>query len=157
MAGPSSGRTATTQTARNQMGRTYLFECSKCGYCARVSGGADRGVHFAVQTILCNECKELHDAVTELKVPVPANAALDRWKLKTSRLDSVKAPDRPPTFLTALNRLPPAGAKRFRWLRFKAACPVSPRHRIREWQQPGKCPKCGVFLEGNALPFRIWD
>ena len=139
------------------MGRTYLFECSKCGYCARVSGGADRGVHFAVQTILCNECKELHDAVTGLKVPVPANAALQRWKLKTSRLDSVRAPARPPTFEAALNRLPPSGAKRFRWLRFKAACPASPRHRVREWHQPGKCPKCGAFLEVNGVPFRIWE
>ena len=139
------------------MGRTYLFECPKCGYCARVSGGADRGVHFAVQTILCSECKELHDAVTGWKVPVPANAALQRWRLKTSRLDSVKAPARPPTFEAALNRLPPGGAKRVRWLRFKAACPVSHRHRVREWHQPGKCPKCGVFLEGNAIPFRIWE
>ena len=139
------------------MGRTYSFECSKCGYCAKVSGGADRGVHVAVQTILCSECKELHDAVTGLKVPVPPNAALQRWKLKTSRLDSVKAPARPPTFEAALNRLPPGGAKRVRWLRFKAACPVSPRHRVREWHQPGKCPQCGVFLERSAIPFRIWE
>jgi hypothetical protein len=139
------------------MGRTYLFECSKCGYRAKVAGGAVRGVHFAVQTIQCLDCKQLYDAVTELKVPIPTNAALDRWKLKTNRLDSVKAPARPPTFQAALNRLPPGGAKRFRWLRFKAACPASPRHRIREWHQPGKCPKCGIFLDANAIPFRVWD
>ncbi|MBE0542392.1 MAG: hypothetical protein IH623_13485 [Verrucomicrobia bacterium] len=137
------------------MGRTYLFECPRCGYRAKVAGGADRGFHFAVQTILCLECKELYDAVTELKVPFAP--ALSRWKLKTSRLDSVKAPVAPPTFQAALNRLAFTGVKRFRWLRFKAVCPISARHRVRDWKQPGKCPKCGILVECNALPFRIWD
>lgn len=139
------------------MGRTYLFECSKCGYRATVSGGADRGLHFAVQTILCTECKKLYDAVTELKVPVSPSTELGRWKLEAYRLDSVNVSSRPPTFHAALNRLLFGRAKRFRWLRFKVACPAWPRHRIREWNQPGKCPKCGIFLECNAIPFRIWD
>jgi hypothetical protein len=139
------------------MGRTYLFECSRCGYRAKVSGGVDRGFHVAIQTVVCGECKELYDAVTGLKVSVPANAALQRWKLKTSRLDSFKAPAQAPTFQAALSRLPPSGAKRFRWLRFKPACPISPRHSVREWRQPGKCPKCGYFLEASAIPFRVWD
>ncbi len=137
------------------MGRTYLFECCRCGYRANVSGGVDRGFHFAVQTILCYECKALHDAVTELKVPTAP--ALARWKLKTNRLDAAPGPTKAPTFHAALNRLAFPGVKRFRWLRFKPACPVSARHRIRDWNQPGKCPKCGALLECNALPFRIWD
>ena len=49
------------------MGRTYLFECSKCGYHARVAGGAAEGEHFAVQTIACADCRALHDAVTRFK------------------------------------------------------------------------------------------
>lgn len=137
------------------MGRTYLFECCRCGYRAEVSGGADRGFRFAVRTVVCFECKELYDAVTELKVPTAP--VLARWKLKTSRLDAAPAPAKAPTFQTALNRLAFTGVNRFRWLRFKAACPASARHRIREWIQPGKCPKCGALLERNALPFRIWD
>ena len=139
------------------MGRTYLFECGKCGYRAKVSGGGDRGFHVAVQTVLCSDCRELHDAVIEMKVPVPFDAPLGRWRLKTSRFDSIKAPTRPPTLQAALNRLLLDGTKRFLWLRFKPVCPVSPRHRIREWSHPGKCPKCGLFLEANALPFRIWN
>jgi hypothetical protein len=42
-------------------------------------------------------------------------------------------------------------AKRFRWLHFKAVCPVVAQHRVKDWQQPGKCPKCGYFLECNAV------
>src|ERR1043165_2888542 len=48
-------------------GRTWLFECAKCGFRATVAGGADRGFRFAVQTILCHDCKELHEAVVSLK------------------------------------------------------------------------------------------
>jgi len=137
------------------MGRTYLFECSRCGYRTKVSGGADCGFHFAVQTIFCCECKELYDAVTDLKVP--AMPAVTRWKLKASRLDAAKAATPTPTFQAALNRLMFPGLKRHRWLHFKTVCPVAAHHRVKEWQQPGKCPKCGYFLECNAVPFRRWD
>lgn len=137
------------------MGRTYLFECPKCAYRAKVAGGADRGVHFAIQTVLCYECKELHDAVTALKI-VAASLAVtsgEQFQFRSAR----KPSPTPPTFLAALNRLPPTEAKRLRWVKFKPACPVSARHRTRNWQSPDKCPKCGCFLEGNAIPFRIWD
>ncbi len=139
------------------MGRTYLFECGKCGYRAQVAGGADRGWHVAVQTVHCLECRELHDAVTELKVPHLSATNLARWKLKAHRLDAVTAPATPPTFRAALNRVVTGAGKRFSWVRYPAACPVSSSHRIREWHQPGKCPRCGVFLDGNAIPFKLWD
>lgn len=137
------------------MGRTYLFECPKCGCRAKVAGGADRGIHLAVQTLLCYECKELHDAVTALKTAAPGLAAMSAGQgpLQAAR----RAAPAAPTFLAALNRLPPTGTKRLKWVYFKLACPVSARHRIREWQPPDKCPKCGCFLERNAIPFRIWD
>jgi hypothetical protein len=64
-------------------------------------------------------------------------------------------PKTAPKFAAALNRLPPRGARQ--WLKFKPVCPVSPLHRIRIWKQPDKCPRCGIFLEQNAIPFRIWD
>ena len=136
------------------MGRTYLFECTKCGYRAKVSGGEDSGLQFAVKTVFCRDCKELYDAVTALKVPLAS--PLNRWQLKSSRLDAVVAPIKPPRFQSVLNRLPPTGRK-FRWTRFKTACPVTPSHRIEDWKQPGKCPRCGILLEANAMPFRRWD
>ena len=51
------------------MGRSYHFECAKCGYRTIVSGRADRGLNLAVQTIVCRDCRKLFDAVTKLKVP----------------------------------------------------------------------------------------
>jgi hypothetical protein len=142
------------------MGRTYLFECSKCGYRATVSGGADRGFHVAVQTVLCFECKQLHDAVTEFRVsrvPPLLRPALRKRLKPLVEAAAGKRLKRPPTLAAALNRLPLLNARHFEWLRFAPACPVFPRHRIREWNQPDRCPKCGVLLQVNALPFRLWD
>jgi hypothetical protein len=122
------------------MGRTYLFECFRCGYRVRVSGGADDGEHFAVQTIACADCKELYDAVTKFKAAA--------FKTGDACLTA-------PNFAAVFNRLPPRAPRE--WLNFKPACPVSPRHRIRAWNRPDKCPKCGMFMEQNGLPFRLWD
>ena len=57
------------------MGRSYWFERSRCGYRAKVSGRADRGLHCVVQTILCRDCKELYDAVIRLRISEPALAS----------------------------------------------------------------------------------
>ena len=121
------------------MGRTYLFECSKCGYRARVSGGADSGRHVSVQTILCADCKELYDAVIAFK---PLSRRESHQKI-------------PPKFAVLVNRLPPHGVRQ--WIKFKPACPLSSRHRIRLWKQPDKCPKCGSYLDPGPIPFRRWD
>ncbi|MDD1651143.1 MAG: hypothetical protein LUO80_12255 [Methylococcaceae bacterium] len=140
------------------MGRSYWFECPKCGYRTKVSGRADRGLSFFVQTLLCRDCKELYDAVTRLKVPdepggLRTLAGLDRVKfMKPSPVIIA-----PPTFQAVLNRLPPKGVKRYKWLPVKLQCPVSALHRVRSWNDPGPCPKCGVFLEKSALPYRLWD
>lgn len=139
------------------MGRTYLFECAKCSYRATVAGGVERGPHLAVQTIHCLDCRELFDAVIELKVPATPAPTTTRWKLKPTPFDPGPSEAKPPTFATALNQLVIGSGQPFRWERFKLACPVSARHRIRAWNQPGKCPKCGVFLDGSGTPFKVWD
>jgi len=122
------------------MGRSYLFECSKCGYTVRVAGGAAEGEHFAVQTIACTDCRALYDVVV---------------RFKASPRQKEDPPKTAPHFDTALNRLPPRSVRQ--WLKFNPTCPVFSRHRIRFWKQPDKCPRCGNFLESNAVPFRIWD
>ena len=81
-----------------------MFECSKCGYAARVAGGADEGGHFAVQTIACADCKALHDAVTRFKASL--------WFRENP-------PKTAPKFVAVLNRLPPRSA--CQWLKFKPA------------------------------------
>jgi len=122
------------------MGRTYSFECPRCEYRVQVAGGTDEGAHFAVQTIACADCRALYDAVTRFKAP------------QRQKENSQKAA---PKFVAVLNRLPLRGPPH--WLKFKPACPVSPRHHFRLWKRPDKCPKCGTFLEPGALPYRVWD
>jgi hypothetical protein len=140
------------------MGRSYWFECPRCGYRAKVSGRADRGVTFCVQTILCRDCKELYDAVTRLKVPAEPIASANPGVLPKPKASKARPGiTQPPTFQSALSRLPMAGVRRFRWEPFNLQCPVSTLHRVQSWNDPGPCPKCGVFLERGGLPYRLWD
>jgi len=141
------------------MARSYLYECSRCGYQAKVSGRADQGVDLLVQTILCRDCREILDAVTHLRLP---SAILNScaWKSKppiqpSSSLEFL--PNRPPPFLTALARLPARDISRHRWVEFPLQCPNSARHRIRPWKDPDLCPRCGTHLEKTGLPYRVWD
>lgn len=136
------------------MGRSYLFECPKCGYRARVSGRADHGFQFHVQTILCRDCKALYDAVVRLKLPDPQR--LKSFTDLRRVLLRKRLADGPPSFEAVLNRLPPPG-KRFKWMQFEIRCPVSRIHKVRAWNAPDTCPRCGIYLEKGALPYRIWE
>ncbi len=141
------------------MGRSYWFECGKCGYRAKVSGRLDRGLDFFVQTILCRDCKELYDAVTRLRVALePKFAGRSRLlSLGHPKLVNHRVPKRPPSFLAVLNQLPRPVAHGSKWLSFQAQCPVSALHRVQPWTEPDKCPRCGLYLEKSALPYRVWD
>lgn len=134
------------------MGRSYCFECSKCGYRAKVSGKRDEGLNLRVETISCRECKKLYDAVTRWRVfPAP------RHQTPGSALGEGWREGAPPGFETALNRLRYGGLSRARWVRFPLCCPVSAHHKVRAWTHPGKCPRCGLPLERDGMPFRIWE
>lgn len=140
------------------MGRSYWFECPRCGYRAKISGRADRGFNFSVQSILCRDCRELYDAVTRVRTPVQTPDLKYSSRLRPGSFAAARrAPGKPPTFQAMLNRLPATGEKRFQWLQFKLQCPVFPHHRIESWNDPGKCPRCGVYLEKHGLPFRLWE
>jgi len=144
------------------MGRSYWFQCSKCGYGAKVSGRADRGLNCFVQTIVCHDCKELYDAVYRLKVPddrplIPNglhNNPLNRITHAGQKLSRKRLA---PNFQAVIGRLLYTGVQRIKWLEFKLLCPVSEIHKVEAWTDPGKCPKCGIFLEKNVIPYRIWD
>lgn len=142
------------------MGRSYIYECPKCGYKARVSGRADDGLNFSVQTILCRDCKALHDAVIRLRAVEDLAARMrnpfQQFQRSMSRATRA-APRLPPPFDVALNRLRYIGGKGTRWIRYRLGCPVSPYHRVRAWNEPDQCPRCGLYLERSALPFRLWD
>jgi hypothetical protein len=148
-------RTLAARTKIFRMGRTYLFECPKCGYRAKVAGGASDGARFEVQTIECADCRQLHDAVIRLKVALPKILGDTGAGVQIkSRPKSLKTA---PPFNAVLNSLPFPARQRTRWQRFRLMCPISQWHRVREWNQPGKCPRCGIFLEASAVPFRIWE
>ena len=138
------------------MGRSYWFECEKCGYRTKVSGRADRGLNVFIQTVACRDCRELYDAVVQVRIP---EKRLDGAFLPGFGLRRPGAADhhRPPQFPLVLNRLLYHGTRRFQWLRFRLQCPRSALHRVRAWNDPDHCPKCGVFMERNAEPYRIWD
>lgn len=127
------------------MGRVYIFTCPRCEYRARVSGGPAEGLHCVTQTIVCRDCKALHDVAVRVRVPEAEATPLRKPKLLPVKQDHL-----PPMLLFGR---PP----RTQWLELKPACPVSGSHSIEEWTDPGKCPRCRTFLERDGLPFRIWD
>jgi hypothetical protein len=137
------------------MGRSYWFECSKCGYRAKVSGKVDRGLNFFVQTIVCRDCKELYDAVTRVKVVAEGAGKPELRSLGSSK--PWGSGRNPPTFQVALNRLTVMGGRHFKWIQYPLQCPVMSFHRVHPWTDPDKCPRCGIYLEKNTLPFRTWD
>jgi hypothetical protein len=138
----------------NHMGKSYWFECGKCGYRAKVAGRADQGLHIGVQTVLCQDCKELYDAVTKVRV-LPGSRLVLHGTLSTAiGNNEIK---NPPSFQWASNRLQYLGEKFSDWLKFPPQCPVSRFHKVRIWNDPDRCPRCGVHLEKNALAYRVWD
>jgi hypothetical protein len=140
------------------MGRSYWFECSRCGFRAKVSGRADRGLNFFVQTIVCRDCKQLYDAVTRVRVAAPSETEKNPTGPRRSKLlPELGTNGTAPPFQLVLNRLLYTGSRTFQWRQFALQCPVSNRHRVELWNDPDKCPRCGIYLEKNVLPYRIWD
>jgi len=141
------------------MGRTYLFECSRCGYRAKVAGRPERGSVCFVQTIVCKDCKELYDAVVRLKAAEfgEVDARKREFGLRAKLAKPLRRAEAPPAFQSALNHLALPGAKRYKWMEFDLSCPKSARHRVAVWKETDPCPRCGVCLEKHPLPFRIWD
>jgi len=137
------------------VGRTYIFECPHCLYRTQVSGGADAGLHCAVQTVVCRDCRELFDVLTRIRRRAGAPP-------KPAKFPGFERQEIPPVIL----RETPAPAKRFKlapkpapliWQDLPLACPAWPKHFVEPWQDPGRCPRCGSFMEKNGLPFRLWD
>lgn len=143
------------------MGRTFQYLCPHCQYQARISGGADSGMNCNVQTILCRECHALYDVFTRLRKrkDEAAVAAAQR----TQRLMQTEIII-PPILLIektvyefSEEPRPRKPVRATYWETFKPACPNSPTHRIDLWNDPGRCPRCGNFMERNGFPYRLWD
>jgi hypothetical protein len=130
----------------NGVGRTYLFECSYCQYRAKVSGGADSGVHCEVQTVVCRDCRELMDVFTKVR------RLADGSSSAPEKFPGFFRPEIPPVVLSG-----GTAGRRWFWEKCKLSCPVKPKHFVEAWNDPGRCPRCGNFMEKNGFPFRRWD
>lgn len=123
------------------MGKTYEFECGLCHYRVKVSGGADSGADCEVQTVVCHECRELFDVFTRVR-----RQAAPAGKFKP------KHPEIPPVALPGS-----AAYQQNEWQKPKPVCPANPQHDVEPWNDPGRCPRCGNFMEKNGFPRRLWD
>jgi len=131
-----------------RMGKSYLHECLKCGYRAVVAGGGTEGNDVKVQTFRCRDCRTLQDCVIALR----RNA---RLRLGTAL--PPPAPPPPPRVEAAINRLPCSPGEPREWTEYLPRCAVDPTHRIEPWQAPGRCPRCGCYMDRGPIPYRVWD
>ena len=155
------------------MGRAYTFDCPKCSFRARVSGGEDQGNNCFVQTHLCQECGDIYDLATYVRWPtipspptlspivIPQRVWPPRSGLKVNLHgylpDHIHASGRirqlKPRLPSSMLARPPSP----RWVQLELQCPKAQHHHLQPWQHPGRCPKCGTFLEQSVVPFRLWD
>jgi hypothetical protein len=134
----------------NPVGKTYFYECPQCQYQAKISGGADSGIHCEIQTVVCRDCRELYDVFRRRRQRADA--------VKLIRFPGFYRPDIPPVILgeSSINPSSQALAPLI-WVDSDLKCPIMPDHFVEPWNEPGRCPKCGNFMERNGFPFRAWD
>ena len=109
-------------------------------------------MHCEVQTVVCRDCRELYDVPTRVRRREPEKEIAPGNYFRALR------PEIPPVVLRngsfhALN----TPLRPLVWQQFRLECPVNPRHFVEAWKDPGRCPRCGNFLEKNGWPFRIWE
>jgi hypothetical protein len=61
-------------------------------------------------------------------------------------------PEIPPVILRD-----PADRRPLVWESYPLACPVEAKHFVTAWNDPGRCQRCGNFMEKTGAPFRRWD
>jgi hypothetical protein len=122
------------------MGKTYAFECGLCHYRVQVSGGAHSGVDCEVRTVVCRDCRELFDVFTRVRRQA---APVGKFKSRQAEIPPVALPGSP--------------ARQVGWQHLKLSCPVNGKHLVDPWNDPGRCPRCGNFMEKNGFPIKIWD
>lgn len=134
------------------VGRTFQFECPWCQYRAQLSGGADTGMHCEVQTIVCRDCRELYDVPTRIRRRQPEKEAPLVRRFQALRQEIPPVVLRNGSFHPLNHPVPPLV-----WEKSMLACPASQKHFVEPWNDPGRCPRCGNFMEKVGWPFRLWE
>jgi hypothetical protein len=133
------------------VGKTFLFECPQCQLRANVSGGADGGLNCDVQTVICRECRKLFDVFTRVRRATGRTEFARNFPAFTGQ-------EIPPVILReSLFASKRADRRRFEWHRIKLSCPVSAKHFVEPWKNPGRCPRCHAFMEQQGLALRVWE
>jgi len=144
------------QISKLFMGKTYLYNCPRCGYRAKVSGVVDDGFGRIIQTIECCDCKELYDVPIRVRATdAEVRARRNIWGKKP--FTTIAGGCDPSLFSVLADKMLTVGLTQTKWFVLKPVCPVSGLHRTRPWKEPGKCPRCGTWLERTLIPYRIWD
>jgi hypothetical protein len=161
------------------MAQIRQFHCPKCNYHAEVSGGEDRGLDIYTQTIICHECKELHD-VPAKKFSLPddsdriqpdphAKPLVAAWvKFRIGEAGRAANSSQNPSQFSHLQHY---------WKPVKLSCPESPFHRVDKWfgmhlplvedagteqanvdssARGGACPRCGTTML-RSQPMATWE
>lgn len=132
------------------VGKTYHFECPLCQYQAKISGGADAGLHCEIQTVICRECRQLYDVFIRVRRRAGA--------VEKVKFPGFFRPEIPPVILRESTSRPGKGQPaKLVWQKFDLMCPVDAKHPVEAWKEPGRCPRCGCFMEKGGFPFRNWD
>jgi hypothetical protein len=136
----------------------YDFECPLCHYSACVSGGADEGINCATHTIVCRNCRRLFEVITRIRMRDNPSQPINAGNRMLSETEIVIPPlmlvENPLRNIPAETRPPLTPT---RWEEISLACPVSKSHHVEAWNEPGRCPRCGNYMEKNGFPYRVWE
>jgi hypothetical protein len=116
-------------------------------------------LNCSIQTIFCHDCHELFDIFIRIRKRENAEPVSPKSPSRLLRAQSSIPPamliENPwPEFEPARPRKP---ARKTFWEDVKPKCPVSTIHRVEIWHDPGRCPRCGNYLEKNVYPYRLWE
>jgi len=107
-------------------------------------------MHCEIQTVICRDCRQLYDVVLKQRKREDAVSVV--------KFPGFYRPDIPPVVLGESSVSPPkAPLPPLVWQQTELSCPVDADHFVEAWNDPGRCPRCGNFMERNGFPFKSWD
>jgi hypothetical protein len=109
-------------------------------------------MHCVVQTIVCCDCRELYYVATRIRRRQPEKDAPPPRRFRALRPEIPPVVLRNGSFHPLNHPVPPLV-----WEEATLACPSNPKHFVEPWNDPGRCPRCGNFLEKVGWPFRLWE
>ncbi len=165
------------------MAQIRQFRCPNCDFRAEASGGEDRGLEIYIQTVVCNECKELLD-VPMRRFELPKDKAqvfpdpqqkplLSAWvKFKAGEMSRASKPDSVAAQYPHLAHY---------WKKVNLKCPNNPYHKVQAWfgmhlpleeevekgasygssddtskRASGACPRCSHNMI-RSQPLATWE